>query len=89
MSLMRPSKAYSQNTNRYAFVSDQFFAKSDCTIQPQIMVPRATPALPRSVYQAKMSVRRAVDVSWERVDSSIARKGPISLPLLRSVAGAT
>lgn len=45
------------------------------------MVPQAVPAGPRSVYHAKISVRKAVGVSWARVDSSMARKGPISLPL--------
>ena len=44
-------------------------------------VPHAVPALPTKVYQAKTSLRMAVGVSWASVDSSTARKGPISLPL--------
>lgn len=51
------------------------------TSQPHIIVPIAVPAVPIKVYQAKMSLRMLEGVSWASVDSSMARKGPISLPL--------
>lgn len=69
--------------NRYALTSAHPFDKSFCTTHPDVIVPHAVPALPRRVYQAKMSLRIDACVSWARVDSSMARKGPISFPLCR------
>lgn len=45
------------------------------------MMPKAVPAVPVSEYQAKMSLRCAGGVKCASVDSSMARNGPISLPL--------
>ena len=56
-------------------------AVRDETRKPQVRVPQAAPAAPRSVYQAKMSARMEEWLRCARVDSSMARKGPISLPL--------
>jgi hypothetical protein len=51
------------------------------TTQPQVNMPNAVPPVPMSEYQAKISLRVSGSERCASVDSSIARKGPISLPL--------
>ena len=82
--LRKPRPAYAPNRARPAPVGVQSSrCCSACAAHPHASVPSVVPALPLSVYQVKMSLRRAGGVRWARVDSSTARKGPISAPLWR------
>ena len=48
---------------------------------PAVSEPHADASPPTRLYHAKMVERSEADTSWASVDSSIALKGPISLPL--------
>ena len=48
------------------------------------IVPNAVPHVPKRMYQARTLLRSVEATNEEMVDSSIALKGPISLPLVQS-----
>lgn len=48
------------------------------------IVPTAVPHVPNSMYHARILLRSVEETKEDIVDSSIALKGPISLPLLCS-----
>jgi hypothetical protein len=80
--LMRPITAYAKKIIRYARTSDHPLEYCRVwTTHPQVIIPKAVPAVPMSEYQANMSLRAAAGVRCASVDSSTARNGPISLPL--------
>ena len=83
--LIRPITAYAKKTVRYARTTDHpFDACRVWTTHPQVIIPKAVPAVPMSEYHAKMSLRTAAGVRCASVDSSTARNGPISLPLVEA-----
>ena len=87
--LMTPIAAYAKKTRWYASTVDQRLRSiKNVVTQPHVTKPKAVPAVPMSAYHAKMYGRSSGVVKWARVDSSMARKGPISLPLPRNVSKA-
>jgi hypothetical protein len=83
--LIRPITAYAKKIVRYARTADHpFDACRVWTTHPQVIIPKAVPAVPMSEYHAKMSLRTAAGVRCASVDSSTARNGPISLPLVEA-----
>jgi hypothetical protein len=83
--LIRPITAYAKKIARYARTADHpFDACRVWTTHPQVIIPKAVPAVPMSEYHAKMSLRTAAGLRCASVDSSTARKGPISLPLVEA-----
>jgi hypothetical protein len=85
INLIRPITAYAKKIVRYARTADHpFDACRVWTTHPQVIIPKAVPAVPMSEYHAKMSPRAAAGVRCASVDSSIARNGPISLPLVEA-----
>lgn len=80
--MIPPTAAYAKKMARQAGTkAHPRNACSALTTHPQAIMPKAVPAVPMSEYQAKMSLRSSWGVRCARVDSSTARKGPISLPL--------
>jgi hypothetical protein len=81
-SIIPPSAEYAQKTALYALmVSHPNPLMRKLTNTPQTPKPVADPSAPSNEYQAYISPRFSLGVIWAIVDSSIARKGPISLPL--------
>ncbi len=72
------------NMARYASTSDQ------CTLfvmmwmaHPHVIMPNAVPAFPRRLNHAYKSPLLLEVLRWATMLSSMARNGPISLPLRR------
>jgi hypothetical protein len=82
-SMINPIAEYPQNIALYALtVFHPKRVSRNSSTQPQIPNPSADPKAPSNEYQAYMSPRLFSGVIWASVDSSMARKGPISFPLL-------
>ncbi len=82
--LIIPTIAYPQKITRYDLIAVHFrFSRKWFTSHPDNAIAHAMAAEPVNEYQAYTSLRFATGVRCAKIDSSIARNGPISLPLPR------